>query len=168
MLDEVWGIDPASQDKLRAMGCCTVADVRDLQPRSMRAGMMVFGERVVHELRGSPCFVLESVEPRRNGCAVACCFSGRVNDLTVEQVVGAHATRLGVKLRRERPGTTQISVFFHTSEHDTGTSKRSAATTVSLAEATSDTVAPVRAATAGVYRIFVVETPLQQGRRHHS
>ena len=117
--------------------------------------MTVVGERIVHELRGTPCLTLESVAATRKGCAVTRCFSGRVSDLaTVEQAVAAHATRLGEKLRRERLGTTQVGVSFHTSEHDTGVPQRSAATTVTLPEATSDTLALVRAATAGVRRVW--------------
>ena len=154
-LDEVWGIGPASQANLKAMGCRTVADVRDLQPRSVRAGMTVVGERIVHELRGLPCMALESVAPTRKGCAVTRCFSGRVSDLaTVEQAVAAHATRLGEKLRRGGLGTDHVGVFFHTSEHDVGARQRSAAITVSLPEATSDTLALVKAATAGVRRVW--------------
>ncbi len=68
--------------------------------------------------------------------------------------MAAHATRLGEKLRRERLDSDHVGVFFHTSEHDTGAPQRSAATTVSLAEATSDTLALVRTATVGVRQVW--------------
>lgn len=35
-LDEVWGIGSASQWRLKAMGCTSVADVRDLDPKLAR------------------------------------------------------------------------------------------------------------------------------------
>ena len=154
-LAEIWGIGPASQAQLRAMGCRTVADVRDLQPRSVRAGMTVVGEHIVHELRGLPCMALESTAPTRKGRAVTRCFSGRVSDLAmVEQAVAAHATRLGEKLRRQDLGTDHIADFFHTSEHDTGSPQRSAAITVILPEATNDTLALVKAATSGMWAVW--------------
>ncbi len=117
--------------------------------------MTVVGERIVHELRGTPCIALESVAATRKGCAVTRCFSGRVDDLaTMEQAVATHATRLGEKLRREALGTDHLGMFFHTSEHDAGAPQRSASTTVTLPEATSDTLVLVKAAIAGVRRVW--------------
>ncbi len=96
-LDEIWGVGRASQARLQAVGCRTVADVRDLDPRAIRKGMTVVGERIIYELRGLPCIDLASVAPTRKGCAVTRCFSGRVEDLaTVEQAVASHAARSAV------------------------------------------------------------------------
>lgn len=154
-MEEVWGIGRASQAKLRAMGCDSVADVRDLDPRPVRRALMVVGERIIHELRGRACLSLETVAATRKGCAVTRSFSNRVEDpATMEQAVAAHATRLGEKLRREQLGTDHVTVFFHTSEHDTGNPQRSASTVVTLPEATSDTLVLIKAATAGARRIW--------------
>ncbi len=154
-LDEVWGIGPAGQAKLAALGCRTVADVRDLDPRPVRKAMTVVGERIIHELRGTPCLDLEAVAPTRKGCAVTRCFSGRVNDLdTMLQAVAAHATRLGEKLRHYRLATDHVSVFMHTSEHDVDGPQRSAAFTVELPEASNDTTVLLKAARWGARRIW--------------
>ncbi len=154
-LEEIWGVGGASQARLHAIGCRTVADVRDLDPRAIRKGMTVVGERIIYELRGLPCIDLASVAPTRKGCAVTRCFSGRVEGLaTVEQAVASHAARLGEKLRRERLGTDHVSVFYQTSEHDTGQPQRSVATTVTLPEASNDTLVLAKAATSGVRRTW--------------
>ena len=154
-LDAVWGIGPASAAKLKAMGCATVADVRDLDPRPARRGLTVVGERIVHELRGLACLELETVAATRKGCAVTRMFSGRVEDrATMEQAVAAHAARLGEKLRREGLGTDHVTVFYHTSEHERGGPPRSVCTTVSLPEASSDTLLLARAATWAVRRTW--------------
>ncbi len=154
-LDEVWGIGPASAAKLKALGCTTVADVRDLDPRPARRGLTVVGERIIHELRGLACLDLETVAATRKGCAVTRSFSRRVEDrATMEQAVAAHAGRLGEKLRREGLGTDHVTVFYHTSEHDQGRPSRSVCTTVSLPEASSDTLLLARAATWAVRRTW--------------
>ncbi|MBM0205265.1 Y-family DNA polymerase [Micromonospora sp. STR1s_5] len=154
-LDEVWGIGPAGQAKLAALGCRTVADVRDLDPRPVRKAMTVVGERIIHELRGTPCLDLEAVAPTRKGCAVTRCFSGRVDDLdTMLEAVAAHATRLGEKLRHHGLATDHISVFMHTSEHDVDGPQRSAAFTVDLPEASNDTTVLLKAARWGARRIW--------------
>ena len=154
-LDEIWGVGPASQARLRAIGCSTVADVRDLAPRHVRQGMTVVGERIVHELRGECCLDLETVAPTRKGCAVTRCFSGRVEErATMEQAVATHATRLGEKLRRHALGTDHVTVFYHTSEHDQGSPQRSVSTVVRLPEATNDSMVLVKAATWGARRVW--------------
>ncbi len=154
-LDEIWGVGPASQAKLRAVGCATVADVRDLDPRLARQGLTVVGERIVHELRGEACLDLETVAPTRQGCAVTRMFSARVSDFaTLEQAVAAHATRLGEKLRREGLGTDHVTVFYHTSEHDDGAPQRSASTTVHLPEASNDTLVLAKAAARGARHVW--------------
>lgn len=153
-LEEVWGIGPASQAKLRALGCDTVADVRDMDPRPVRKAMTVVGERIIYELRGISCIGLETVAPTRKGCAVTRMFAARVEDLaTLEQAIASHAARLGEKLRREALGTDHVTVFFHTSEHDRSP-QRSVSTVVTLPEATNDTLALVKAATWGVRRVW--------------
>ena len=154
-LGEIWGVGSASRAKLEAIGCASVADVRDLDPRLARRAMTVVGQRIVHELRGEPCLDLATMAATRKGCAVTRSFSGRVEDLTtMEQAVATHATRLGEKLRREGLGTDHVTVFYHTSEHDRGAPGRSVSTTVTLAEATSDTLVLVRAATSGARKVW--------------
>ncbi|SFS87114.1 impB/mucB/samB family protein [Methylobacterium sp. yr668] len=62
---EVWGIGRASLPKLQAMGVESVADLRDLDPRPVRKGLTVVGERIIYELRGAACLPLEMVPARR-------------------------------------------------------------------------------------------------------
>lgn len=152
---EVWGIGRASLAKLIGLGVDTVADLRDLDPRPVRKAMTVVGERIIYELRGLACLPLELLPAQRKGCAVTRSFSRRITEReTLEQAVAAHATRLGEKLRRGGLGTTHVSVFYHTSEHDRGDPMRSVSTTVTLPEATNDTLSLIKAAQAGVARTW--------------
>ena len=152
---EVWGIGRASLAKLQAMGVESVADLRDLDPRPVRKGLTVVGERIIYELRGAACLPLELVPARRKGCAVTRSFSSRITERAVlEEAVAAHATRLGEKLRREGLGTDHVTVFYHTSEHDRDEPMRSVSTTVQLPEHSSDTLALIKAARHGVARTW--------------
>ncbi len=152
---EIWGVGASTLRKLEALGCDSVADVRDLDPRAARKLLTVVGERLVYELRGIPCLDLETIAPTRKGCAVTRSFSERVEDLaTMEQALAAHAARLGEKLRREGLGTDHLTVFFHTSEHDRDRPQRSTSTVVTLPEASSDTLVLAKAATFGVRKVW--------------
>ncbi len=154
-LREIWGVGPATARKLEALGCDSVSDVRDLDPRLARKGMTVVGERLVYELRGLPCLDLETIAPTRKGCAVTRSFSDRVDDLPrMEEAVATHASRLGEKLRQGRLGTDHVTVFFHTSEHDRGRPQRSVSTVVTLPEATNDTLVLAKAALSGVRHVW--------------
>lgn len=153
-LEDVWGIGRASQAKLGAFGCRTAADVAALDPKLARKTLTVVGERIIHELRGTPCVDLETVAPTRKGCAVTRSFAGRVEDLEVmQEAIAAHATRLGEKLRHHGLATDHVTVFFHTSPHDRGPA-RSVSTTVDFPEASNDTLVLVRAAKWGARRIW--------------
>lgn len=154
-LGEVWGIGPAGAARLHALGLRTVADVVAMDARLARRSMTVVGERIVHELRGVSCLSLEEHAPTRKGCAVTRMFSSKVEDRnTMEQAVAAHAARLAEKLRRQALGTDHVTVFFHTSEHDRDRPQHSASTTLTLPEATNDTLALAAAATSGVRRVW--------------
>jgi DNA polymerase V len=154
-LEDIWGVGRAGAARLRALGCESVADVAALDPKSVRAGMTVVGERIILELRGNACLDLETVAPTRKGCAVTRSFSSRIRDLDrLEQAVATYAARLGEKLRRQALGTDHVVVFLHTSEHDSSAPQRSASITVDLPEATSDTVLLTKAARWGARRIW--------------
>ncbi|MDP4026894.1 Y-family DNA polymerase [Methylobacterium sp. NEAU 140] len=164
---EVWGIGRASLAKLEAMGVESVADLRDLDPRPVRKGLTVVGERIIHELRGTACLPLELVPARRKGCAVTRSFSTRITDrATLEEAVAAHATRLGEKLRREGLATDHVTVFYHTSDHDRDDPQRSVSATVTLPEHTSDTLALIKAARLGVAKTWRDASPNRPSWRY--
>jgi DNA polymerase V len=154
-LEDVWDIGPASAARLYGIGLKTVSHVAAMDPKLARRSMTVVGERIIHELRGTTCLSLEEHAPTRKGCAVTRMFSSRVEDrATMEQAVATHASGLGEKLRREGLGTDHVTVFFHTSEHDRSAQQQSVSTTVTLPEASNDTMALASAAIHGVRSIW--------------
>jgi DNA polymerase V len=72
----------------------------------------------------------------------------------MEQAISTHASRLREKLRRQGLGKDQITVFFHTSEHDRTATQRSVSTTYNLPEASNDTMVLVGAACSAVRSIW--------------
>jgi DNA polymerase V len=151
---EVWGIGRASAAKLDKIGVKTASELAALDHHLARQIMTVVGERIVFELRGQACIALEHVAPQRKGCAVTRSFSSRVTTLeAMLEAVSAHAVRLGEKLRRHGLGTDFVTVFFHTSPHDAGP-HHSAQRTVTLSEATNDSLELMKAARAGARAIW--------------
>lgn len=154
-IGDVWGIGPASQLKLGALGIRYAAEVRDMDSKLARQIMTVVGERIVHELNGRACIALETVAPQRKGCAVTRSFGKRVaSKVEMEQAVAGYATRLGEKLRRAGLATDHVTVFMHTSPFDDDEPQRSVSTTIHIPEASNDTLQIIKAARRAVDRLW--------------
>jgi len=152
--DEVWGIGAASAAKLQRLGLESVADLRDLDPRLARDLLTVVGERIAHELRGVSCLALETLPAERKGCAVTRSFSVKIDDLDrMLEAVADYANRLGEKLRRDGMAATHLQVFMHTSRFNDDL-RHSAATTVHLPQASSDSLELAAAAVRGARHLW--------------
>ncbi|QYO75610.1 Y-family DNA polymerase [Devosia salina] len=152
---DVWGIGPASQEKLRHLGIEYAGQVRDMDPKLARQLMTVVGEKIVHELNGRPCIALETVALQRKGCAVTRSFGSRVTTkVEMEQAVAGYATRLGEKLRRHGLATDHVTVFMHTSRFNDDEPQRSVSMTVDIPEATNDSLTLIKAATRAVDQLW--------------
>lgn len=154
-IGDVWGIGPANQIKLEAIGIRFAGQVRDLDTRQARQLMTVVGERLVHELSGRSCLPLEEVPPVRKGCAVTRSFGERVTTKpAMEQAVAGYATRLGEKLRRHGLATDHVTVFMHTSRFADDEPQRSVSMTIDLPEATNDTLQLIKASRRAVDQLW--------------
>src|ERR1700761_9060220 len=64
-LTDLWGIAGRLAQRLKAIGVTTPLALRDADPRFVRGHCSVVLERMVYELRGTPCVGLEQVTPDR-------------------------------------------------------------------------------------------------------
>lgn len=69
LLEDVWGIGNRLSTRLNDLNIYTAKDLRDSNPKRMRKHFGVVIERIVQELRGSPCLTLESAQPRKQICS---------------------------------------------------------------------------------------------------
>lgn len=104
-----------------------------MEAKLARQIMTIAGERIIHELNGRPCIGLETVAPRRKGCAVIRSPGRRLEaKVEMEQAVGGYATRLGEKIRCRGLATD----FIHTSQfNDDDGPQRNVSMTVDIPEA---------------------------------
>lgn len=150
---EVWGIGRASATKLNNIGINTVADLAGMNLNIGRKMMSVVGERIILELRGTPCIAFEELPPQRKGCTVSRMFGARISAKEeLLEAVSHYAARMGEKLRRHDLGTNSINVFFHTSPHEPNYVYRQM--TIDMPTATNDTVSLIRAAKQAVERYW--------------
>lgn len=114
-VDDLWGVGYRYARKLKQNGIQTAAQLRDANDDWINQVMTVNGLRLVHELRGFPCRMLEVQPPPKKSICAAPSFGRLVLDLdTITDALTTHLTRAGEKLRRQDSLCGTLTVFLHT------------------------------------------------------
>lgn len=108
----VWGIGPASAQKLKALNISAISELVAMPDDNIRDLLSVVGLRTVWELRGNSCLPMTFAPPRRKSIAVTRSF-GRPIDVfaEIEQAIATYATRAAEKLRRHQLVAAAMQVF---------------------------------------------------------
>ena len=125
---------------LAAIGLRTLLELRDADPKFVRAHSSVVMERTVLELRGVPCILLEDAPPDRK-ISIASRSFGRpvLNRHEMEEAVTTHMMRAAEKLRRQDLAAGRLAVFIHTDKHKLTDRQHMAEQPVRLPVATAET-----------------------------
>lgn len=112
---DLWGVGRRYASKLKQQGITTAAHLRDANDDWINQLMTVNGLRLVHELRGFPCRMLEINPPPKKAICAAPSFGRLVPDLpTMTQALTTHLARACEKLRKQDSLCGTITVFVHT------------------------------------------------------
>lgn len=112
---DVWGVGRATTAKLNAIGVTDALALSRLPLKQARPIGTVVLERLVAELRGTPCLALEELPAARKGTAVTRSFGRPVHGLDdIMEAVARHATRASEKLRTGGLVAGQLTAFLHT------------------------------------------------------
>lgn len=154
-VDEVWGIGRRLTKSLADMGVHTAWDLAQCSPDEIRKHYSVTVAKVVRELRGERCIDLEeSPEPKKT---IACSrsFSERVTDLeSLKEAVATYTSRAAEKLRAQGDGCQVITVYIRTGVFNEREPHYSRHATLRLSHPTQDSRTLVKAAVAGLERIY--------------
>jgi DNA polymerase V len=154
-LTDLWGIADRMARRLEAIGIATPLDLRRADPRFIRERISVVIERMVHELRGTPCLGFEDITPDRKSIMASRSF-GRAVTLRneMEEAVAAYTARAAEKMRRQNLTTASLQVFVHTNRFRVEDAQHFATQAVQLPVATADTGKLTSAALRGVAAIW--------------
>ncbi len=120
-VEEVWGVGPAYSALLRARGVENALQLRDLDVRAARKAMTVVGARLVMELRGVSCLLLETAPPPKKSITTSRSFPEAVSKYEeLKESVPVFVTRCGEKLRRAGLAAGVVTVFIQTSQFSAG------------------------------------------------
>ena len=153
---EVWGVGRRIGDKMRALGINTVQDLKDAEPRDMRARFGVVMERTCLELRGLSCLDLEEVAPPRKEIVSSKSFGSMVHTYDeLAEAVTAYVTRAAEKLRDQGSVCGAVNVFVQTNRFRTDDLQYSNGQTLPIIVPTDDTRVLAGAALHGLERIYL-------------
>jgi DNA polymerase V len=152
---EIWGVAGRSAARLRTLGIETAWQLRESSPKHLRKHFSVVMERIVWELRGDDCIPLDDMTQPKQQIMVSRSF-GRLtsNKIDLHEAVRVHTSRAGEKLRKQKSLAQAIMVFVRTNRFRSDLPSYSKSLVVPLPHPTDDSRELVKAAMAGLERIF--------------
>lgn len=160
-VDDLWGVGSKLASKLKKQDIRTAFQLKDVNDEWIRRTMTVNGLRLVHELRGRPCKLLEVSPPPKKSICTEPGFGKVIPDLeTITDALTTHLSRVCEKLRRQNSLCGAITVSLRTNKfRKTPGSGLPAkqyhnSITVTLPHPTSSTMEIIKYAESGLNAIF--------------
>ncbi|MBT2788040.1 MULTISPECIES: Y-family DNA polymerase [unclassified Halomonas] len=152
---EIWGVAGRSAARLRTLGIETAWQLRESSPKHLRKHFSVVMERIVWELRGDDCIPLDDMTQPKQQIMVSRSF-GRLtnNKVDLHEAIRVHTSRAGEKLRKQQGLAQAIMVFVRTNRFRSDLPSYSKSLVIPLPHPTDDSRELVKAAIAGLERIF--------------
>lgn len=152
---EIWGVAGRSAVRLRTLGIETAWQLRTSEPKHLRKHFSVVMERIVWELRGVDCIPLDDMSQPKQQIMVSRSFGRLTNNKTdLHEAIRIHTTRAGEKLRKQKGLAQALMVFVRTNRFRQDLPSYSKSFVMPLPQPTNDSRELVRAAMAGLERIF--------------
>ena len=154
-VQEVWGIGSRIAAKLATMGIDTALQLRDADPRRLRAVFGVVVERTARELAGWPCLQLDDVDPPRQQLVRSRSFGRpvtRIEDL--QAAIAHHVASAAEALRRQRSVAGMLAVEIRTNPFRETAPQYHGYDCLGLPAPTADTLALTQAAMTLLRRVY--------------
>ncbi|ADU61402.1 MAG: Y-family DNA polymerase [Pseudodesulfovibrio sp.] len=154
-IGDVWGIGPRHAARLRKLGVNDALAFRDLDQSWVRKKMTVTGLHTLLELRGQPCLGFSEGPADRKTIVSSRSFGHPVSSLDeLLEASAQYTVRAAERLRSQGAVASHVLVFLQTNPFRPGLPQYSASQAVPLPVATAHTPALIRAAQAGLTRIY--------------
>ncbi|AUD01448.1 Y-family DNA polymerase [Spirosoma pollinicola] len=160
-IEDVWGVGGKSVSKLKKQGIRTAYQLREVNDDWIQRVMTVNGLRLVHELRGMPCKLLDVNPPPRKAICTEPGFGKVIPDLdTITDALTVHLSRICEKLRKQESLCGTVTVWLRTNPHRRTpgnflpAKQYSNSVTVRLPHPTSSTLEIIKYAASGLKAIF--------------
>lgn len=156
LIEDVWGIGRQYTKLLAKNGVKTAFDFSLLDSNWVKQHMSVVGLRTREELRGVSCMSIETVAKAKRNIATTRAFGKKLSDFTlISEAVSNYAVRCAEKLRKQNSIARFVTIFIHTDPFNPNEQYIYKSITVTMPEPSSSNTEIVKAALAGLKKIFI-------------
>lgn len=154
-LTDLWGVACRLAARLQILGITNPLALKRSDPRFIRERFGVVLERLVLELRGTPCITFEEAPPDRKSIMVSRSFREMIDAREeLEEAVATYAARAAEKMRGESLAANRLMVFAHTNHFRPQDAQYDAVRHVAFPVATADTAKLIGAARRGLAALY--------------
>ena len=152
-IGDVWGVGRKSSIKLRERGIYTALQLRDAEPALVRSLMTIVGLNLQMELKGIPA-IREEIPMSHSTIISSRSLGKKARDIEpLLEAMAFHAARAGEKLRAKKLACGAVCARIQTAYY-ADEPQHAEMAIVRLARPSFDTSALIRAAHAGLRRVF--------------
>jgi len=114
----IWGVGKRLSQQLEANQILTAYDLQQACPKAIRKQYSVNVERIVQELNGQACLLLNETHPNKQQIVSSRSFGNLVTDYdSMKQAVASYTATAAEKLRKQKSRCKRLSVFITTHKH---------------------------------------------------
>lgn len=152
---EVWGIGRKLGAHLDIMNIKTAWDLSQYDRKSLRKMFNVNVERTARELAGEACLKMHQAPDLKQEIMKSCMFGQRVHQLDeLRQAMASYTSVAAEKMRSQRSLCQQVSVSVQTGQFEEASTRYYNSIDMKLTNPSDDTRILLRAALAGLERIY--------------
>ena len=154
-VDDVWGIGRRLGKRLRMYDVNTALDFADMPLHKVQQIVNITGERTWRELNGEQCVETEEIEPLNKQICASRSFKKSLDNIEeLREAISHYCDLVAKRLRKQQGCTKSITVFIQTNSFRSELPQHYGSLTVTLDEATSDTLTLTQAASNALSQLF--------------
>ena len=155
VVDQLWGIGKSLSLKLQAEDIYSALDLKKANPIFMRKKFSINMERIVYELNGISCFMLESFDTKKKEIRCSRSFGKKVTQYSdLVEAITTFVSRASFKARSQNTISGMIIIFVTTNPFDKRVRGYRANIAIPLEPPTNHTTIIIKAALRGLNKIY--------------
>ncbi len=152
---DLWGVGRSYTKFLNQHNINNAFELKSLDIGYVKQVMTVAGERLVMELNGEPCYLLEKNPKLKKNIAFTRSFGEYQTKLDqVEEAVAYFSRKIGEKLRKEKEYAQFLQVFILTNFHNKSLPQYHNSVIIKLERPTNNSITLIKEALRGLKYIF--------------
>jgi len=154
-INEVWGIGRRLSRHMTQYNINTALDFADMPLSKVRKIVNINGERCWRELNSEACITIETAGPLNKQLCVSRSFKKPIDDLDfLKETISQYSDKVSYRLRKHGSCAASVTVFIQTNSFHPELPQHYGSKTITLDEATDDTLAITAAAVKGAAELF--------------